>query len=190
MKILFISFEDSFEKNILSYLNEFSSTTIKHHRCLSSNDLNFDGIILGPGPGHVDEYCDVFEFVKLASVSGIALVGICLGHQILLKVLFNASIVKSLKPVHGRRLRLSGEGGDLVQRYNSWTCIDLLPDSGAMTYDENGELAIFESAKLLTFQFHPESVGTNCPTQYFKKIHSFIVHNIKDELESKRTLQS
>ncbi|EQC44173.1 aminodeoxychorismate/anthranilate synthase component II [Bacteriovorax sp. Seq25_V] len=191
MKILFVSFEDSFERNIISYLSKFSEVQVSHFKdVMQFVGIPFNAVVFGPGPGHVEEYLVAVDFIEVLYKKKVPLIGICLGHQLILHTLFNGAVVKSDTPAHGKRVKLIDQYGSLVQRYNSWTVKLNESDDSSLVYDENGELAIYVSSRVLTMQFHPESVGTNCPNQYFQKIHSFIVHNDNDEIESKWTLQS
>ena len=105
MKIVIVDFNDSFTWNIFSTLKEIDQNLqveIVHW-------LNFEVplrdktiVILGPGPGHPNEYQKFIPKIsKILSSSLIYLIGICLGHQLIAK-LMGMEIVPSASLVHGQ----------------------------------------------------------------------------------------
>lgn len=109
------------------------------------------------------------------------MIGFCLGHQLLLNHLKGIKIIKSSKLIHGQAVRLKEIPDQSVCRYNSWTCDVNNVERSYLVFDEFGELAMYKDNQLLTMQFHPESVGTSCPEYFFQMVHSFVLHNIRDE---------
>lgn len=185
-KLLFICFFDSFEENIIAKLSHnFQIDRLIFSDCNASLiDLNkYDALCFGPGPGHVLEYSKICEeFVMKASKLMIPLIGICLGHQLLLSLLRQGQIIQSPHKVHGQSVEVSCGGNQyLVSRYNSWSVLLGLEYKEFSSYDQFAELALFRDHSLLTMQFHPESVGTSCPEFFFDMIHQFVMHNIRDE---------
>ncbi|EQC52189.1 glutamine amidotransferase [Bacteriovorax sp. DB6_IX] len=190
--IYFIDFEDSFNNNILSYLEEIAPVKIIHYSnfsevccgAISSGDI----LCLGPGPGHISEYLPFLgPLAELIKEPGIMKVGICLGHQILLHLKFNCSLEQCQSPIHGqkvylqknhqllRSLGLVQEQDFEVQRYNSWTVDYKNLDEGLYVLDSKKELALFYNRDdFYCLQFHPESVGTSCPELFFQPLRSFL----------------
>lgn len=176
-KIYIIDFEDSFTFNIATELYAFEKDIIvvshdeffgkKTFNHLMANLKTHTAIVLGPGPGNPDEYQNYFpQIEELRNNPNVFLMGICLGHQIL-AMMDGLSIRRSIKPVHGGQVKINFENRNiLVQRYNS--------------------LAVFESPKSLkevqirqfnrgiSYQFHPESIGTENRHLFFEQLLKFI----------------
>jgi anthranilate/para-aminobenzoate synthase component II len=175
--IYIIDFEDSFTFNIATELYAFEKDIIvvSHDEFFQKKAFNQfittikknTAIILGPGPGNPDEYQNYFDQInELRNNSHIFVMGICLGHQVL-AMMDGLSIRRSIKPVHGGQVKINFENKNiLVQRYNS--------------------LAVFESPKSLkevqirqftrgiSYQFHPESIGTENRHLFFEQLLKFI----------------
>lgn len=176
-KIYIIDFEDSFTFNIATELYAFEKDiqvvshidffSVKGFPLLLSNIKTPTAVILGPGPGNPDEYRNYFSFIKtLKNHPSIFLMGICLGHQVL-ALMDGMSIRSSLRPTHGGQVKINFDNKNiLVQRYNS--------------------LGVFESRKSLkeiqvrqwkrgvSYQFHPESIGTENRPLFFKDLLDFL----------------
>lgn len=184
-KMLFISFFDSFEENIISFLSDNFVVTKISYEEINVNQpdfLMYECYCFGPGPGNIVEYQEYcLEFINILYQSKKPLIGICLGHQLLLGILRGAQIVKSKNLVHGQIVKLLDDDLNLVARYNSWTVEIAKNYQEYCVFDEFGELAYFRDNQLLTMQFHPESVGTSCPDKFFAMIAEFVMHNISDE---------
>ncbi|MGI4992539.1 aminodeoxychorismate/anthranilate synthase component II [Halobacteriovorax sp. GFR7] len=210
MKLVFIDFEDSFTNNILSYFSEFDfEIEVINFRKLSPSNIthylknNF--VVLGPGPGHPDEYLKLFKDTKIDFKAELQkarrLIGICLGHQIILHLFDELKVVRSSRPMHGQTVEMEiGEGqilfdcfsevdrevllGAKLQRYNSLT---LQIDSGCyysgswgsetqFVFDKHNELLMaYRPNHFLTMQFHPESVGTSCNNILFQAMNKFFM---------------
>ena len=195
-----LDFQDSFTYNIFSVLKETNPTLrikvipykeiLSLCRSLKSTKRKF-GLILGPGPGHPDEYLEVESYIStFLAMKNVYLMGICLGHQIIAKALGH-NIKSSIKPVHGQTQTynlncdfsrfLDGVGTITVQRYNSLSAYYTKPDSRLenelkIKYLKEGEeIIMIKGERLLTYQFHPESVGTTCPKKYFQHIVNFLI---------------
>jgi anthranilate/para-aminobenzoate synthase component II len=185
-KALFIDFEDSFTFNLIQ---ELESIGIKSE-VISWKDfenLPDEGIlILGPGPGHPDDYQRIFPLVKSWLDAKRPFFGVCLGHQILWRIL-GEDVVRSKEPLHGQRVKLSlnqdwqnylNLARELfVQRYNS---LSVPAQAGIRNpefsnFIQNDEILMTRGEKLLTYQFHPESVGTTFREAYFMPILSHLV---------------
>lgn len=195
--ITICDFEDSFTYNIFSDLSvDFETSVLPFNKIKSFlkskiNSTKKEVIILGPGPGHPDEYSFIdFEIKELIKNKNILLVGICLGHQLIWKSL-GFKTTNSSNPIHGQVEELCNTHNIFeekifkkifnVQRYNS-LCISLLEcQSRELEVDgwklilKNNELYISLKSNILTYQFHPESVGTSCRKQYYVPVHQFLL---------------
>ena len=68
-----------------------------------------------------------------------------------------------------------------VQKYNSLTVklnkndCEALEEKGFYLYLDSHELVMSRHKRLLTYQFHPESIGTTCPQLFFKPLLNFLL---------------
>lgn len=185
-KALLVDFDDSFTYNIASefYHQKMECEVIHWSRLLidSSLSYNFSHIILGPGPGHPREYQSLFALIRQwRERADLQLLGICLGHQ-LLWCERGAECLVDPHPVHGQQVDLlipdwfSFFDKDLigftiqVQRYNSL----YIPSDQAKKIDPSARLLLSHKhvmasrfANCLSFQFHPESIGTSYRQSFF-----------------------
>lgn len=176
---LFIDFDDSFTFNIVQELTELGLKV----EVISWTDFqsvtDHDLLVLGPGPGHPDDYQNIFELIRDWQKTGKKTFGVCLGHQILWR-LKGLEVVKSSHPLHGQKIKLNltkdwQEWLNLpeetwVQRYNSLAVMDDSRSAGVFKLVDNGEIVMSRSPKFISYQFHPESVGTKCRESFFRPI--------------------
>lgn len=196
MQVSICDFEDSFTYNIYSELLDLgleceviAMSKIKDHLQRKINQKEKQVVILGPGPGHPCEY----EFLKetvlnLLQNPNILTMGICLGHQ-LLWYFQGHEVSRALQPLHGQRVcyKLTDYWkvllGDQiqVQRYNSLAVkMDLVTkknyqQNGWHLFLEDGECIMSKHENILSYQYHPESVGTSCPQQFFEPVRRFLL---------------
>lgn len=170
-KIIIVDFEDSFTYNIANVLFPFE----KNCRVVSHQDFfqsiesftladSKKAIILGPGPGHPDQYEIYFsKILKLMNNESIYLMGICLGHQLMARAQ-KREVSSSASQMHGQAVAILFQNKSyLVQRYNSL----------AVKID-GVEVNICEYKNGISYQFHPESVGTHENVVFFKSLLNFI----------------
>jgi len=185
--IYFIDFDDSFNLNIQDHLERIDKVEVIHYLNFNKSiDLFCEGDIIcfGPGPGHVDEYIDKLSGIQsVFDNQKIMKFGICLGHQIILKMKYDAILKPCKKAVHGQKVELKNISqymdtdlsSTLVQRYNSWTIDSNSLKKGEFVLDEHDELALFKDGQdTFTMQFHPESIGTSCPEIFFQPLNTFL----------------
>jgi anthranilate synthase component 2 len=171
-KIIIVDFEDSFTYNIASVLfpleNELK--VIPHQIFFKSNYEEIlirnekCAVILGPGPGHPSEFYSYFELIKnLMAKKSIYVMGICLGHQIL-GLIENKIIKEAEIKVHGQTEEILFKNQKYnVQRYNSLAVYE---------NDKEVNLSVFERG--VSYQFHPESIGTEKNIVFFQDLLDFI----------------
>lgn len=193
-KILILDFEDSFTFNIAeSFLNLGLSSPVSTVGDFPLNLKKFIDsgkkfvLVLGPGPGHPKDYDQLIPLIKTALDSfSIFNLGVCLGHQIYLRQ-FGHSIRKSEKPIHGQAREivipdwLKSDKGEKfsVQFYNS---LIVEENSNVIskeldTYAIEGEILIAKGERFLSYQFHPESIGTSCPDVFLTPARDFLYNN-------------
>ena len=197
-KCYLFDYEDSFTHNIASELrlrgflvqvielkniNYFLQHFSPKEKCI---------FIHGPGPGHPNEYAYLFKNIKISfKFPHTFHVGICLGHQIFC-TLWGGKVVNSKTPLHGQRIQITIPDWDIfqsdyhgkkidVQRYNSLalpkTQLKLLNRSPATIqyYCHQDELMMTTFKNGLTYQFHPESVGTSYRSLFFGTLDKYLL---------------
>lgn len=176
-KIYIIDFEDSFTFNIATelYAYEKDIQVVSHQDFFSSKKFPVflekiktpTAIILGPGPGNPEEHVHYFPFIKaLKSNPYIFLMGICLGHQ-LLALMDGMSVRASLKPIHGGQVKINFDNKNiLVQRYNSLGVFE--------SRNSQNEIQVRQWTRGVSYQFHPESIGTENRPLFFKDLLDFL----------------
>jgi len=114
MKILFIDHDDSFSNNIISFFRKQECLVDNYnHNSISKflkNKLllnQYNLIVLSPGPGSPKDYPLTIELYQL--LNDIPVLGICLGHQIMLFVAGGYIAQISDKPIHGRQIIINKE---------------------------------------------------------------------------------
>lgn len=158
---------------------------------LESIDNNKEVFILGPGPGAPCDYESFsFQIAKLLSLDNTFIFGICLGHQMLWKQ-FGFEISRSHYIIHGGTTELlvdksfypnmKKDRTVTVQRYNSLSVkinksqLESLKSSGWKLVMDIDEIYASYNENILTYQFHPESIGTREKELLFQPIFDFFV---------------
>lgn len=185
-KATFIDFDDSFTWNVVQEL-EATGLLVSVVHWMDFEELpETDLLVLGPGPGHPDDYQRIYPLVTQWLADGRPFFGVCLGHQIFWR-LRGENVYRSREPVHGQRVRLTLDADWqswlslpaelMVQRYNSLTVTEEVstrnPDIRNLISE--GEVMISRGRKILTYQFHPESVGTSFRRAFFRPVSGLIV---------------
>lgn len=189
MKIQFVDFDDSFSFNIVDLLKSYSLDVEVVHWSKFDPAHCQSLIVLGPGPGHPEDYPTLALLKKKNYSNETQFLGICLGHQIL-GMSLGLSLVKLPSPIHGRSLEVHlpdwkvfnlGIRNKMVnlQFYNSWALKD---EKGIapLKVERNDWVVAFQKNNYLGFQFHPESVGTSNSHSFFDR-KWFSPYNIQDE---------
>lgn len=185
-KVSFIDFEDSFSFNVVQELVELGLSveviSWQDFETLPTTDL----LVLGPGPGHPDDYQRIFPLVEEWLSQGRPFFGVCLGHQIFWRMK-GEDVLRSKEPLHGQKMTLElpeswQEWLKLpslvqVQRYNSLAVFDGpgVRNAGITNLLQHDEVVISRSSKIITYQFHPESVGTSFRAAFFRPVLDLLV---------------
>ncbi len=176
-KIYIIDFEDSFTFNIATelYFFEKDIQVVAHLDFFAAkkfpqfiSQINSPtAIILGPGPGNPEEYAHYFSQIRFLKENPfIFLMGICLGHQVI-ALMDGLSIRSSLRPTHGGQVKINFDNKNiLVQRYNSLGVYDSKKSSK--------EIQVRQWVRGVSYQFHPESIGTENRSLFFKDLLDFL----------------
>jgi len=198
MSIILYDFNDSFSLNIYSEIYEHNQNiqVIKYADALKSmealiNKKEKSLVILGPGPGHPRDYEQIVaSLIKLQKCDQIFFLGVCLGHQLIAHS-HHLEVTHAKVAVHGQVMQYKIEqkiAQDLAlnsefkaQRYNSLYIPstqenrDLLNKLEFKACEQDDEFFLLYGERLLTYQFHPESIGTNYRKSFFKKGLDFLL---------------
>jgi para-aminobenzoate synthetase component 2 len=181
IRATFIDFDDSFSHNVVQELCELGLEVSVVHWLDLEAAPETQLLVLGPGPGHPRDYQRIFPLLQQWLREQKPLFGICLGHQ-LLWLLLGEEVVRSKEPLHGQRvtLRLDESWQDYlglppevkVQRYNSLAVLEHSAQRAPQFQHliQDGEVLATRGEKLLTYQFHPESMGTSFRRAFFRPL--------------------
>ena len=195
-QVYIIDFDDSFTYNIAAYFYELNITvkvipyTLIDYYINEFIDKRKKIIVWGPGPKNPYEYENIFPILKLLDHNPhIFHLGICLGHQMML-INEGFYIVPATEAVHGGTREIFVPDWNtlfdaslqnkamMVQRYNSLAVQDMF-NSNVKTYAIDQEVVIAGYRNGVSYQFHPESVGTSFPDAFFDSSLNFL-YNSKD----------
>ncbi|MGB0454784.1 MAG: aminodeoxychorismate/anthranilate synthase component II [Bacteriovoracaceae bacterium] len=198
---LYLDFHDSFSWNVIDLFSKNHFKLSRHSYKDIQNVVDSKSapelIVLGPGPGHPNDYFEVIDHLRPLFEQGRTFfVGVCLGHQIL-GILSGGKVVSSKEPMHGCSVEVSktdffnfagssfpqrkfNNEALLVQRYNSLVLHSDEDPKKSYLYDKNGEILAIKGQNFLSYQFHPESVGSSFPSAWFLPIENSLYYNTKD----------
>jgi anthranilate/para-aminobenzoate synthase component II len=196
VKVVIVDFNDSFTWNIFSILKEMDKSLeieVVHWLDFEIPSTQRSVVILGPGPGHPNEYKKIRNKIRaMLKDDSLYLMGICLGHQLIAQTMI-FRIISSKSLVHGQCEQitlpawkglfpkdLSGKTVE-VQRYNSLAVQEQQKSKPELrTLVKRGEVLMMKYKNGVSYQFHPESVGTTCPSSFFEEALKFL-YNRGDE---------
>ena len=103
--VLVIDNYDSFTFNLVRYLAELEAEVIvRRADAITPADAlasGVDAFLISPGPGRPDQAGSSIELVEACVLSGMPLLGVCLGLQAI-AAHFGAKIVHAPQPMHGK----------------------------------------------------------------------------------------
>ena len=174
--ILLIDNYDSFTYNLVHYVSELGTEVVVRRNdkitVKQALDLDPSGILLSPGPCDPNKAGICLDLVGAASLSGIPLLGVCLGHQTIGQY-FGGKVIKCHEIVHGKMGTINHKNSDLFKglpspieatRYHSLIVErSTLPDELTVTAETEDGIIMGLSHKNLPIhgvQFHPESIAS------------------------------
>lgn len=184
MRSLLIDNYDSYTYNLYQLIGKVSGTepiVIKNDEMTYDEilNLNFDNVIISPGPGSPDKEKDFGVCKDIIEKLDKPILGICLGHQGIYYY-HGGKVVRAEEPMHGRQSSVNHNGKGLlkgiknnfiVTRYHSLTCQDQELDDieiDART-PEGIVMGISHKTKpIYGLQFHPESIASECGEELIK----------------------
>lgn len=194
-----LDFDDSFTYNIAEEVRRLGlkvqvvpkeQILVHVNWLLSLSSQKKRAVIWGPGPGHPEEYSEFFPLLRrLLNAKNIFNLGVCLGHQLIWH-LEGYPVRRDPRPLHGQAVqfdvpkwphfpRQQWGRSHLVQRYNS---LGVCPTKKAghkilksvRKAFSGGHLMASSFERGVSYQFHPESVGTSCPELFFAPLVKFL----------------
>ena len=176
MKILLVDFNDSFTailRQTIENSGENVQVDVTNINSLPSYPeiSNNNGLVLGPGPGHVNEYPSAFDLLDYFEDKKPVL-GICLGLQIM-AVKYGGELFNLNKVYHGKKSKIVHYGNSVLFSgiekefyaglYHSWA----VKKTGnnlevtSVREEDNVIMSLKHSQFLVEgVQFHPESYMT------------------------------
>lgn len=170
-KIFLLDNFDSFTFNLVHYLESLDCTVVvQRNNEPLPNLLDFDKIVLSPGPGLPSEAGCLMELLKTNN-GQLPVLGVCLGMQSIAEFLggklYNQNVVKhgiqtTIQEWKTNSLMQTDWTGEKVGLYHSWA-VDDSGDYEVTSVSEDGVIMSIENKErnLLGVQFHPESILTN-----------------------------
>lgn len=175
MKTIIIDNYDSYTYNLVHLVwtvSDVKPIVIKNDELNYSEfeKLDFDNIIISPGPGRPDNEKDFGICKNIIEKSNKPILGVCLGHQGIASI-FGSKVVKANEAIHGRTSLITHNGKDIfhnipspfkVMRYHSLIAKDL-SDSLEVTATTNDGIIMalkHKTKNIYGVQFHPESIAT------------------------------
>jgi anthranilate synthase component 2 len=173
--ILIVDNYDSFAYNLVQYVGEFDSVTVRRNDEIGVaeiRELDPDGIVVSPGPGTPQEAgvsIDVFAETDYPAL------GVCLGHQALCAA-YGGTVGHAPEVVHGKPSPVSHDGRGVyegvddpfeVGRYHSLAVErEDLPGELRETAHTTEEAGVVMGVRhvdrpQIGLQFHPESILTD-----------------------------
>lgn len=175
MKLLIIDNYDSFTYNLVQLVEESgveSFQLVKNDQLLALDPVDFDHILISPGPGLASDAGELMPFLK-KMIRHKTILGICLGYEALSE-LFGAHLRQLENPLHGiRNLGKVTQPHPIfkgipqtfhIGHYHSWIAEEtsFSKEMQVIMRDENGLNMAFAHTELPVtgLLFHPESIMT------------------------------
>ena len=175
MRILLVDNYDSFTWNIQHMLVSAGAQVdvVRNDAINPHAVVQFDGLVLSPGPGLPDEAGQLMRIIPIAAVHRVPTLGICLGMQAIAQH-FGGTLKNLDAVLHGQataltELTATGILSDLIPpvqigHYHSWVIEDVeFPANLEITARNTTGLPMalaHRNLPLEAVQFHPESVLT------------------------------
>ena len=147
-----------------------------------ARDLEFDNIVISPGPGRPERSKDFGVCVEAIRAAQVPLLGVCLGHQGLSHV-SGGTIVHAPEVMHGRLSAVFHDSSPLFAeirqgfeavRYHSLCVAEPVPpDLQVTAWTADGVImgVAHRDRPLWGMQFHPESICTADGRQLIQNFH-------------------
>ena len=173
MRVLVIDNYDSFTYNLVQYLGELGAEVdvVRNDKAAVGELLGRspDRLVISPGPCTPHDAGISIEASRSFAEAGIAVLGVCLGHQSMVEA-FGGRTIRG-EPIHGKDARIEHDGEGVYRglpnpltggRYHSLVADPELPDDleRTATFGDVVMGVRHRSLPAEGVQFHPESVLT------------------------------
>lgn len=169
-QILLFDNYDSFTYNLKHYLEALNvHVVVKRNNEVIENILQFDGIVLSPGPGLPKDAGDLMNVISVVK-GKVPVLGVCLGMQAIAEYynweLYNQEIVKHgiSEKIHLKECSLFKNLPQIIEvgLYHSWAVKSTNDILKVTAFSETGTIMALENSvdKVFGVQFHPESILT------------------------------
>lgn len=174
MKTLIIDNYDSFTYNLyqaFGVINGEEPIVIQNDQTtlLEILQMDFDNIVLSPGPGHPANIEDFGICASLIDKVDVPILGICLGHQGIVYH-FGGQVIHAPAPIHGQISEIIHEKDEIFAnipssfqavRYHSLIANNPIPDClKAIAHTKDGLIMAVKhrTRPIWGLQYHPESI--------------------------------
>lgn len=172
-RILVVDNYDSFVYNLVQYVAQLGAEVVvlRNDEVTAQEALNFDGVLLSPGPGTPEDAGVCLDIVNQCG-GQVPILGVCLGHQVI-AVAYGATVNRAPELVHGKTSLVQHQDkGVLAGLPNPFTATryhSLAVDPATVPVElevtgttESGVIMALRHRSLHVegVQFHPESVLT------------------------------
>ena len=172
-RILVVDNYDSFVYNLVQYVAQLGAEVVvqRNDEVTAQEALNFDGVLLSPGPGTPEDAGVCLDIVNECG-GHVPILGVCLGHQVI-AVAYGATVNRAPELVHGKTSLVQHQDqGVLAGLPNPFTATryhSLAVDPATVPMElevtgatESGVIMALRHRSLPVegVQFHPESVLT------------------------------
>ncbi|MCG7340382.1 aminodeoxychorismate/anthranilate synthase component II [Staphylococcus sp. ACRSN] len=187
--ILIVDNYDSFTYNLVDMVAKQEQVIVKYPDDNEIFDLDVDGVLISPGPGHpldTDDLMSIIEHYKEKPI-----LGVCLGSQAL-TTYYGGDVIQADRIKHGKtdQMRIKSETRlyknipeySEIMRYHSLISNpETFPETLKITAETEDCIQSFEHCDVLHFgiQYHPESFATEYGENIIKNFIN-IVKEAKD----------
>ncbi|MGB3482768.1 MAG: aminodeoxychorismate/anthranilate synthase component II [Mycobacterium sp.] len=181
MRVLVVDNYDSFVFNLVQYLGQLGVSAevwrndddrLGSDELINQAAVDFDGVLLSPGPGTPERAGASIPLVKACSATQTPLLGVCLGHQAI-GVAFGGTVDRAPELLHGKTSTVFHTNVGVFHglpdpftatRYHSLTILpETMPAALEVTAQTRSGVVMGVRHTTLPIhgvQFHPESILT------------------------------
>ncbi|HLR18368.1 MAG TPA: aminodeoxychorismate/anthranilate synthase component II [Staphylococcus sp.] len=189
--ILIVDNYDSFTYNLVDMIGQHEEVIIKYPDDSTIYDLNIDGVIISPGPGHPLDTEDLMQIIDHYKSKPI--LGVCLGSQAL-TCYHGGDVIQCDYIKHGKKdqMRITQETllytdipeySEIMRYHSLMSDPQTLPETLKTTAQTKDCIQSFEHTQFFHYgiQYHPESFATEHGQQIIRNFLNIIEEVTKDE---------